>query len=300
MNNKKRFLIRYGSDAPFYIITYILITILFLVVLYPLIYIVSSSFSSALAVTGGKVILWPVDFSLEGYKAVFENKSIWQGYRNSIIYCISGTVINLAVTLCCAYPLARRDLPARGFFSIFFSFTMFFSGGMIPAYMLVRDLKMLDTIWAMVLPSAMSVYNMIIVRTYIQNSIPGELLEAASMDGCNDTQYFFRILLPLAKPVIAVVALYYAVGHWNSYFNAFLYLNNRALYPLTLFLREILIMNSIDPNMISDPSLQEARQYMADLIKYALIIVSTIPMLIIYPFIQKYFIKGMMIGSIKG
>lgn len=287
------------GDRLFYVITYTIVTLLFIIVLYPLIYIVSSSFSSALAVTSGRVFLWPVDFSLDGYKAVFENKSIWSGYKNSAIYTLVGTIINLIVTLACAYPLSRKELPGRTFFSFLFAFTMFFNGGMIPSYILVKDLKMLNSIWALVIPGAMSVYNMIIVRTYMQN-IPHELFEAAQIDGCNDFKLFSAIVLPLCAPVLAVITLYYAVGHWNAYFNAFMYLSKRELYPLQLILREILVMNSMDSSMISDPSLQDARMYMAGLIKYALIIVATVPMLVIFPFVQKFFVKGVMIGSIKG
>lgn len=288
------------EDRIFHLVTTILITIILLVVLYPLIYIVSSSFSSPAAVSAGKVVLFPVDFSLEGYKAVFKNQDILSGYGNSIFYTIVGTLINVVITLLAAYPLSRRTLPGKGAISFIFTFTMFFSGGMIPSYILIRDLGIMNTMWAMVLPGALSVYNMIITKTFLQTSIPGEMLEAAQIDGCNDIQYFLKIVLPLAKPVIAVITLFYAVEHWNSYFNAFLYLTDRELYPLQIILREILIVNSIDPSMIVDEELLQAKQGIAELLKYSLIIVSVVPMLVIYPFIQKYFAKGMMIGSVKG
>lgn len=297
--NKKKKAICW-EDRIFYCITGIVVTFILLVVLYPLIYIVSSSFSSPSAVSAGKVVLFPVDFSLEGYKAVFKNKDIVSGYLNTIYYALAGTFINVALTMFAAYPLARTDLPGKNKIMFIFTFTMFFSGGMIPSYMLVKDLGLMDTRWAILLPGALSVYNMIITRTFIQSSIPKEMLEASQIDGCNDIQYFFKIVLPLSKPVLAVITLFYVVGHWNAYFNAFLYLTDRKLYPLQIILREILIVNSIDPSMVVDEALLTAKQGIADLLKYSLIVVSVVPMLIIYPFIQKHFAKGMMIGSVKG
>lgn len=291
---------RSGSDKIFDGIVLVLLTLLLIMVLYPLIYIVSASFSSASAVSTGKVILLPVDFSLEGYKAVFENKDIWLGYKNTIIYTVCGTFINVSVTLMAAYPLSRKDLKGKGFFTFFFTFTMLFGGGMIPNYILVRDLHLMNTRWAILLPGALSVYNMIVARTFIQGNIPNELLEASQLDGCSDTKYFFKIILPLSKAVIAVLVLFYGVGHWNAYFNAFLYLNDKALYPLQTFLREILVNNTIDMNSFADPSLMEAKQGLADLLKYSLIIVASAPVLCVYPFAQKYFVKGVMIGSVKG
>lgn len=291
---------RSGSDKIFDGIVLVLLTLLLIMVLYPLIYIVSASFSSASAVSTGKVILLPVDFSLEGYKAVFENKDIWLGYKNTIIYTVCGTFINVSVTLMAAYPLSRKDLKGKGFFTFFFTFTMLFGGGMIPNYILIRDLHLMNTRWAILLPGALSVYNMIVARTFIQGNIPNELLEASQLDGCSDTKYFFKIILPLSKAVIAVLVLFYGVGHWNAYFNAFLYLNDKALYPLQTFLREILVNNTIDMNSFADPSLMEAKQGLADLLKYSLIIVASAPVLCVYPFAQKYFVKGVMIGSVKG
>jgi len=209
-------------------------------------------------------------------------------------------MINISLTMIAAYPLARRNLPGRGFFTFLFTFTMMFSGGMIPNYILMKELKIINTAWCMLLPGAVSAYNLIVARTFIQNSIPEELLEAAQIDGCTDAQFFFRFVLPLSKAVMAVITLYYAVHHWNAYFNAFLYLNKRDLYPLQIFLREILIMNSVNTEMVVDTQMQEAMQGMADLLKYSLIVVSTAPILCIYPFLQRYFIKGVMIGSLKG
>lgn len=288
------------GDRMFYLLVNIVVAILGLIVLYPLVYILSSSFSSPSAVAAGKVVLFPVDFSLRGYKAVFDYDLVYTGYRNTIFYTVVGTMINISLTMIAAYPLARRNLPGRGLFTFLFTFTMMFSGGMIPNYILMKELKIINTAWCMLLPGAVSAYNLIVTRTFIQNSIPEELLEAAQIDGCTDAQFFFRFVLPLSKAVMAVITLYYAVHHWNAYFNAFLYLNKRDLYPLQIFLREILIMNSVNTEMVVDTQMQEAMQGMADLLKYSLIVVSTAPILCIYPFLQRYFIKGVMIGSLKG
>ena len=297
---RKRGLHVASGDRFFYTSVNLVLGFITLLVLYPLVYIVSSSFSAPSAVLAGKVFLWPVDWSLEGYIAVFKNRGIMTGYANSFLYASVGTLFNVSVTMICAYPLARRVLPFKGCFMFLFTFTMFFSGGLIPNYMLMTRLRLIDTRAVMILPGLISVYNMIIAKTFIQNSLPYELLEAAQVDGCSDARYFFQMVLPLSKAVIAVLTLYYAVGHWNAYFNAFLYLNSRALYPLQLFLREILIANIIDTTMDVDPELLEKRAGLADVLKYSLIIVASGPVLVLYPFVQKHFIKGVMIGSIKG
>lgn len=298
MSKKNRIRIPKG-DRAFYFTINLIIAILCLLVLYPLVYIVSSSFSSSKAVLAGKVVLLPVDFSLEGYKAVFSNKNIGIGYRNTILYTVGGTMLNLVMTFVCAYPLAARDLPHKGKIMFLFTLTMFFSGGMIPNYILMRQLGLLDNPLAVVLPGAIGVSNMILARTFIQN-IPYDMYEAAEIDGCSDARYFVQMVLPLSKACIAVLALYYAVGHWNAYFNAFIYLNDRNMYPLSLFLREILISNQMTEAMDIDPELLEKKQGLSDVLKYSLIVVSTVPILCVYPFIQKYFIKGVMIGSLKG
>ena len=288
------------EDKVYYVFVYIYTSLLLLAVLYPMIFILSASFSSAFAISSGQVILWPVEPSLQGYQTVFKDARIPMGYRNTIFYTSVGTCINVFMTLICAYPLARKRLPHRGAITFFFTFTMLFSGGMIPSYILLRDLHMLNTIWAMLIPGAISVYSMIITRTFIANSIPDELLEATQIDGCSDLKYFFMFVLPLSKAVIAVIAMQYAVGHWNAYFNAFIYLTKKELYPLQVFLREILIMNQIATADIVDPEAAVAMQGLADLLKYSLIVISSAPILCIYPFFQKYFVKGVMIGSIKG
>lgn len=288
------------EDKILYTVVNVVLFLFIIIVAYPLIYVVSSSFSSGTAVTTGRVTLLPVDFSLEGYKTVFSHKLILSAYRNTIFYTVAGTLINVIVTVMCAYPLSRDDFPMKRFFSVFFLITMFFSGGMIPTYMVISQLKLTNTIWVMLLPGAMSVYNMVLVRTSIKSNIPYALFEAARIDGCSDAKYFSHILLPLSKPVIAVITLYYAVGHWNSYFNAMMYLNDQNLYPLQLILRQILVANQINLSDMVDVEAMVAKQGLADVLKYAFIVVSTAPILCIYPFIQRYFIKGVMIGSVKG
>ena len=288
------------NDKLFYIVITALLTMFFILVLYPCIYVISASFSSGTAVQSGKVVLFPVDFSLEGYKTVFHTKTVWTGFRNSLFYTFAGTAINIVMTLTAAYCLSRDDLPGRNAVMLIFTFTMFFNGGMITSYILVQNLHLLNTVWSLLLPGAIGVYNLIIAKTFIQNSIPGELLEAARIDGCSDFMYFIRIVLPLSKAIVAVLVLFYGVGHWNSYFNAMIYLHDKALYPLTLFLRDILMADQIDPSTVTDPELQAQLAQAAGVIKYALIVVSMVPVLLIYPFIQKYFVKGVMIGSVKG
>ncbi|MGN0178323.1 MAG: carbohydrate ABC transporter permease [Monoglobaceae bacterium] len=288
------------EDKIFYAAVNVFMVIILIIVLWPLIFIVSSSFSSKEAVMAGRVFLWPVDFSLEGYKAVFKTNEVLIGYRNTILYTFFGTILNVAMTLAAAYPLSRRDLPWRRPIMFVFTFTMIFSGGMIPTYIIVSELGLLNTPLALIIPTAMSVYNLIITRTFIESSIPKELLEAATIDGCDDKGYFFKILIPLSTPVIAVITLYYAVSHWNSYFTAFLYITDSDLYPLQLVLRNILIANQIDSAMVTDFETMTSKQGLADLLKYSLIVVSSLPVLIMYPFVQKHFVKGVMIGAVKG
>ena len=288
------------SDKIFTVIVFIILTFFFIAVLYPCVFVVSASFSSGTAVQPGRVVLWPVDISFEGYKTVFNTPTIWTGYRNSITYTVVGTLINLFMTLIAAYALSRHDLPGRNGIMLLFTFTMFFNGGLIPMYMQVQNLHLLNSPLSLMLPTAISVYNMIVARTFIVNSIPRELLEASQIDGCSDLRYFISIVLPLSKAIIAVLTLFYAVGHWNAYFNAMIYLHDKAKYPLTLFLREILMSTNIDPSTVSDPELQARLADLAAVIKYALIMVSVVPVLVLYPFVQKYFVTGVMIGSVKG
>ncbi|MGI5856850.1 MAG: carbohydrate ABC transporter permease [Candidatus Merdivicinus sp.] len=288
------------EDRIYYGVVNLVLSLFTLVILLPLINIVAASFSSPTAVATSRVVLWPVEFSLKGYSAVFSNPYVLTGYRNTIFYTILGTLINVSVTLLAAYPLSRKDLPFRGFFMFLFTFTMFFSGGLIPTYLLVNSLRLVGSFWSLLLPGALSVYNMILTRTFMQSNIPSELLEAAQIDGCSDLRFFFNMVLPLSKAVIAVIALYYAVGHWNAYFDAMIYLNEKDTYPLQLILRDILIANQISTNDIVDDAVLAGKQGMADLLKYSLIIVSSLPIICVYPFVQKYFVKGVMIGSVKG
>ena len=288
------------GDKLFIIFVVIVLTLFFIAVLYPCIFVVSASFSSGSAVQAGKVVLFPVEPTLEGYKTVLNTPTVWLGYRNSILYTVVGTIINLAVTMTAAYCLSRKDLPGRNFVMLAFTFTMFFSGGLIPMYIQVQNLKLLNTMWALILPGAISVYNLIVARTFIVNTIPSELLEASQIDGCSDIRYYVSIVLPLSGAIIAVEALFYAVGHWNAYFNAMIYLSKRELYPLTLYLREILMSSNIDPSTVSDPELQARLAAMVGIIKYPLIAVAVVPGLLIYPFVRTPFVKGIMIGSVKG
>jgi multiple sugar transport system permease protein/putative aldouronate transport system permease protein len=288
------------GDTVYYFIAYTAVVFLVLVVLYPMVYIVSASFSAAGAVNAGRVWLFPVNPSLYNYKMVLQYKSVYLGYRNTLFYTFAGTLVNVMVTVICAYPLSRKDLFGRGFFTFLFTFTMIFSGGMIPSYILMRNLKLINTVWVMIIPGAINVTNMIVTRTYFQSSIPGELLEASKLDGCSDAQYFFKVLLPLSHSVIAVITLFYAVGHWNAYFSAFLYLSNRNLYPLQLFLRQILVQNQFSGEILEDPEMAEQLLGIQEVLKYAIIVLSTAPLMCFYPFAQKHFVKGVMIGSLKG
>ena len=288
-----------SADKIFTIFNNLLLLIFTIAVLYPLIYIVSASFSSPGAVMAGKVWLWPVEFTLEGYKAVFEYKRIWSGFGNSLFYATVGTFINVTLTVMAAYPLSRKDFPGRNFIMMLFVFTMIFHAGLIPTFLVVRDLGLLDTRLALILPTAVAVWNVIIARTFFQVSIPKELLEASQIDGCSDFGFFTRVVLPLSAPIIAVLTLFYAVGHWNQYFQAMIYLRSEALYPLQLVLRDILIQNKVDASMMLDVEAVVARDGLRQLLKYSLIVIATVPVLILYPFVQKHFVKGVMIGSLK-
>lgn len=287
------------QDKVFSAVMNVVLALFGLAVLYPLVYIISASVSDPFAVTSGEVWLWPVDINLNGYRAVIEYHSIVRGFLNSLWYAGVGSLISVTITLLGAYPLSRRDLWGRNYFMFFFVFTMLFSGGLIPTYLVVHDLGLLNTRWALVLPGAMAAWNLIITRTYYQVTIPYELLEAAKIDGCDDFRFFWKIVLPLSKPIIAVNALFFAVGHWNQFFNALIYLTNEDLFPLQLVLREILIQNTVDPTQMDAAELLR-RQELRDLLKYCLIVVAMIPPLLAYPFVQKHFVKGIMIGSLKG
>lgn len=294
------------ADKVFKILNYSFLFIAFIIVLYPLIYIISASVSNPSEVSSGKMWLFPKGVTWEGYKLILQNDLIWKGYLNTILYTVLGTMVNLLFTIPAAYALSRKDLAGRNLFMGLFVFTMFFSGGLIPSYLLIKNLGMIDTIWAMIIPGACSVWNLIVTRVFFQVSIPKELEEAAAIDGCTNMKLFVRIILPLSTPIIAVMALFYGVGHWNSYFDALIYLSNKDLYPLQLVLREILVVQSMTAEMAGNgisSSVAEAAHQKAELaaiIKYGVMIVSTLPIIIVYPFLQRFFVKGVMIGSVKG
>ena len=293
---------RSRSDVVFDLINYTILFLITLSIIYPLYFIVIASFSSPAMVSGGQVLFWPKGFNLEGYKAIFRDQIVLTGYKNSLLYMILGTSINMLVTITAAYSLSRKDLIGRDTLMFLFTFTMFFSGGLIPTYLVVKNLGLTDKIWAMVLPNALSVYNLIVARTFFRANLPDEMLEAAQMEGCSNMRFFVSIALPLSKALLSVIALFYGVAHWNTFFNAMIYLSREELYPIQLVLRNILLENLARQEMLQgfqDVSSNNAMQR-AELIKYGMIIVASVPVLIIYPFAQKFFIKGVMIGAIKG
>lgn len=290
----------YGSEKIFNMAVNLILLLFGLIALYPLIFVVSASVSDPTAVNSGRVTLLPVGFNLKGYQAILKSKWIITGYRNSLFYTVSGTVLNVTVTLMAGYALSRRDLYGRRLITLFMMFTMWFSGGIITTYLVVNKIGLYNKWYTLILIGLVSVYNVIITRSFISGSIPMELQEAARIDGCNDFQIFARLIIPLSKPVTAILCLYYGLGHWNSYFNALIYLKDKNMQPLQIFLREILVQNETI-HMSSDAldSLIE-RALMAQTMKYSLIVVASLPMLMIYPFLQKFFVKGVMIGSVKG
>jgi len=275
--------------------------IVFLIVAYPLYFVVIASVSDSTMVATGKVWLWPKGFSLYGYNEIFDDTRIWRGYRNTILYTTLGTFVNLLFTLPAAYALSRREFRARRFLMFVFVVTMFFSGGLIPTYLLIKGLGMTNTMWVFIFPFCVNVYNLIIVRTFFETSLPRELYEAAAIDGCGHFRFFWSVALPLSKAVISVIGLYYAVAHWNDFFTALVYVRNNELQPLQIVLRDILLSNQVFQSGAGTGGQAGgyAQRY-ADQIKYGVIIVSTLPILLVYPFIQKYFEKGVMIGSVKG
>lgn len=297
----------FSGSTLFQYMVNIIMFIFLLVMIYPVIYVVSCSFSDPDAVNSGKVILWPVGFSLAGYKKIFENVEIWIGYVNTIIYTVLGTIVNLVVTIPAAYALSRKEVRGKKVLMLFFMITMYISGGLIPSYLNIRGMGLLNTRTLMIIMGALSVYNMIVAKTFFGNTIPYEITEAARIDGCSDMSILMRIVMPLSKPIIVVLTLYYGIGHWNSYFSAMIYLKDREKYPLQMFLREILLLSKYEAEALAGGSLSleeiqaatEAAKN-ADLIKYCVIIVASLPMILIYPKLQKYFEQGVMIGSVKG
>ena len=301
IRSKKKKITKQGmSDHAFNTVLTVIATLWMIIVAYPCIYIISSSISSGTAITSGRVLLWPVDISFAGYELVFSYKAVWTGYLNTILYAGLGTVLHLALTICMAYPLSRRDYQGKGVIQRLLTVAMLFSGGLIPTYIVVSNLGLVDTRTYMIISGAVSVSHVIIMRTFFQSSIPHELLESAKMDGISDYGFLFKIVLPLSKASIAVIMLYAMVGKWNAYMGPLIYLRTREYYPLQLIVRDILYATEIEASQIADPSMVEKLATAADQMKYALVIVSTLPMLILYPCLQKFFEKGVMIGSLKG
>ncbi len=290
------------ADKVFYVINYVVLAIALLLVLYPCYFVVIASVSDPTVVNSGKILLYPEGFNTLGYQRVFEDMDIWIGYGNTIIYTVFGTLLGVSVCILAGYALSRKDLPHRNKFMGVFVFTMYFSGGLIPFYMLVQDLNLGDTRLVLIILGATSVYNIIISRSFFASTIPQELQEAAFIDGCGNARFFGSVVLPLSKPIIAVITLYMAVGKWNEYFNALIFIRDGDKAPLQIVLRDKLLAVSTvsTDSMVTDPAALEMLQTMAEVMKYATIIVATLPILLIYPFIQKYFAQGVMIGSIKG
>ena len=295
------------SDKAFTVINYTLLVIITLIILYPLYFTVIASISEPYDVVSGNVVLWPKGFPLDSYRQIFQNEEIWVGFRNSVAYTVFGTLMSLVLTIPAAYALSKKNLWGRGLITTYFVIIMYFSGGLLPTYLVVRDLGLLNQPYTLIIIGSFSVYNMVVARTYYQSSIPESLYEAAEIDGCSGFGQFFRIAVPLSKPIIAVIALYYAVGRWNDFYNSLVYITNSDYYSLQQVLRNILLesqnaLAAIDGNTMSSEEMVYfmRRAYMAEAMKYAIIFVSSLPMLLIYPLVQKHFVKGVMIGSVKG
>lgn len=295
------------SDKTFTVVNYTLLAILTLIILYPLYFTVIASISEPYEVVSGNVVLWPKGFTLESYAQIFHNEEIWTGFRNSTLYTVSGTMMSLILTIPAAYALSKKNLWGRGIITTYFVIIMYFSGGLLPTYLVVRDLGLLNQPYTLVIIGSFSVYNMVVARTYYQSSIPESLYEAAEIDGCSGFGQFFRIAIPLSKPIIAVIALYYAVGRWNDFYNSLVYITNSDYYSLQQILRNILLesqnaLSAINGDTMSSEEMAYfmRRAYLAEAMKYAIIFVSSLPMLLIYPLVQKHFVKGVMVGSVKG
>ncbi len=294
MNLRKQ---KFNGDTVFTIILYTVAILAGLLWLYPLVFVVSASFSSPEALLAGEVLLFPKDFTLSAYQYIFQSPNIMTGYRNTIFYSVVGTLYNMILTICAAYPLSRPDLRGKGFLTAMMTFTMFFGGGMIPTYLNLRDLKLLDTPWVMFIPAAISVTNFIIMRNYFTHSVPRDLIEMAHIEGASELQILGKIVLPLSKPILGVLTIYYMSGHWNAYFSAMIYLSKDELRPLQVFLRRVLIQGGMD-GMSTGSTMTDSLIY--ETLKYAIIVVSTLPMLVGYLLVQKSFKKGIMMGSLKG
>ena len=291
---------RSSSDLVFDIVVLIIMILFLIICMYPLYFMLIASFSDPAFVRTGQVLLLPKGFSLDGYARILGEQKIWTGYRNTIVYTVLGTSLNVLLTVTAGYALSRKDLPGRRGILMVIVFTMFFNGGMIPTYLLVANLQLVDTVWAMILPTAVQVWNLMIARSFFETNIPDELLDAAMIDGCRTLRFFAQIVMPLSKAIVAVLVLFYAISHWNAYFNALIYLESDHKYPLQIILRNILIQNQADVAMMEDMASIIEKQKAAEMIKYGVIVVASAPVLALYPFVQKYFVTGIMVGSIKG
>lgn len=304
MSRRRRKIKVSPADRVFDAFLFIVLTLIFLIVAYPLYFVIIASISNPSAVAAGTVAFWPKGINFRGYVEVLSNQKVVQGFINSIIYTAAGTLLNLVITIPTAYALSRKDFGGKKAVMIFYMVTMFISGGMIPTYLVVSGLGMLDTMWALIVPGALSVFNMIVARTFFESSLPEELWEAARVDGCGHTKFFFKVALPLAKAIIAIMVLYYGIGHWNNYFSSLIYMKTEARFPLQLVLRSILVQNATAlSQQVTSAAAQAAmneKRELVELMKYSLIIVSSIPVMILYPLVQKHFVKGVMIGSVKG
>ena len=289
-----------ADDKIMYFISGLMLVLIMVVVLYPMIYVVSCSISSGIAVSTGQVLLWPVKPTLNGYKLVFSYKSVWVGFKNSFIYLAMNTTFSMVLTILCAYPLSRKEYQGRKVLTVIYTISMLFGAGLIPTYIQFSKMHLTNTRWALLFLGALSTYNMIIVRTYFQHSVPNDLIEAAKIDGCSDFKILLSIVLPLSKSVISVVGLYYAVANWNGYFSAMVYTRDARLAPLQLVLKRILEIASVDLTEIQDPKMIAAALDAAEQLKYAMIVVTSVPVIAMYPLVQKYFRKGVMLGSLKG
>lgn len=291
---------RSKSDRVLDFSIYCILAIVLVVVIYPLYFVIIASISDPTYVNSGQMTLWPKGLNFNGYVRIFQDHSILTGYRNSIIYTVVGTAISLLFTLPAAYALSRKDLDGKNIIMYLVTFTMFFSGGLVPTFLLIKQLGMYNTIWSLVLPGAVGPYNLIIARSFFQNTIPDELREAAEIDGCSNLTFFVRMVVPLSAAIISIMVLFYGVGYWNAFFNALIYIKDKDMYPLQLVLRNILIVNQVSMDMMGDVDQAAKQQEIAGLIRYGVIIIAALPLLVLYPFLQRYFVKGVMIGAVKG
>lgn len=290
----------FNNDRFFDIFTYVILTGVLIIVAYPLYFVIIASISDPAQVSNGTVLFYMKGFTLDGYKAVFKEPQVVRGLLNSLLYTFVGTSVNLIVTIPAAFALSRPNLKGKGFIMVFFIIPMYISGGMIPTYLVVKNLNLYNSMWALVLPGAVSIYNLIICRTFFMNTIDQGLVEAAKIDGCSNSRFFFHIALPISGAIVAIMVLFYGVAHWNAYFSAMIYLRDSKKFPLQLILRTLLMKIPKATEVVGDVAGVQRQQQVAELMKYSLIIVSSIPVLILYPFIQKHFVKGVMIGSLKG